>query len=53
MSPRFRRVVWGGAIALVAALLYVAYDRLLGATGGGALRWVKDGVRYEIGRAHV
>jgi uncharacterized membrane protein len=50
MSPRLRRIVWGATIALVAALLFVAYERLLGATSGGAIRWVKDGIRYELVR---
>ena len=48
MSAGMRRVVWGLVIALVAVGLFVAYERLLGAAGGGALRWVKDGVRYEL-----
>jgi secreted protein with Ig-like and vWFA domain len=40
--------VWGLAIVLVAGVLFAAYQRLLGTTGGGALSWTKDGVRYEL-----
>ena len=47
MSERVRRVVWGASIALVAGVLFVLYQRLLGSTGG-ALRWVKDGIHYEL-----
>ena len=36
MSPRLRRFVWGAAIVAVGLGLFVLYQRLLGATGGGA-----------------
>jgi uncharacterized membrane protein len=50
LTQRARRIVWGGAIALVTAVLVLLYQRLLGATGGAAWTWVKDGVRYELVR---
>jgi hypothetical protein len=48
MSRRLRRVLWGALIAVVAVALFALYDRLLGAAGGGALTWVREGVRYEL-----
>jgi uncharacterized membrane protein len=48
MSARFRRIVWGLAIVIVAIALFALYQKLLGTTGGGALSWTKAGVRYEL-----
>ncbi len=48
MSPRLRRILWGASMAVVAVALFALYQRLIGATGGGALRWAKDGVNYEL-----
>jgi uncharacterized membrane protein len=50
VSARLRRFVWGSAIVLVAVVLGVLYERLLGTTGGGAFSWVREGVRYELVR---
>ncbi|HEX6766745.1 MAG TPA: VWA domain-containing protein [Polyangiaceae bacterium] len=50
LSARLRRVLWGASIALVGLVLVLLYQRLVGATGGGALSWVKEGVRYELVR---
>jgi uncharacterized membrane protein len=53
MTPRLRRLAWGALIALVTALLVFGYRRLLGASGGGSIAWVREGIRYEIVRPEL
>jgi uncharacterized membrane protein len=48
MSERLRRILWGASMVVVAVVAFALYQRLIGATGGGALRWAKDGVNYEL-----
>jgi len=47
VSNRVARAVWGAFIALVGAVLFVVYRHYF--TGAnGALRWIRDGIHYEL-----
>ncbi|HEY4104725.1 MAG TPA: hypothetical protein VGM44_12580, partial [Polyangiaceae bacterium] len=47
MSSRGARILWGALIAAVGVALFVVYRHyFFGAAG--ALRWVKDGIHYEL-----
>ncbi|MES1173747.1 MAG: VWA domain-containing protein [Myxococcales bacterium] len=47
---RFRRLIWGGFIAAVAALSFVAFQHyVLRAQGTeGSFRWLRDGIHYQL-----
>jgi Ca-activated chloride channel homolog len=48
VSERAKKLVALFAAIALGAVLLVAYQRLLGAAGGGALSWMRNGVRYEL-----
>jgi uncharacterized membrane protein len=48
LSPRARRLLWGGFIAFVAAILLWAYARFVLGASAGAFEWARDGKTYEL-----
>jgi len=49
MSRRFGRLAWGAFLAALAAILVFVYRRyVLAASAGGAFRWLRDGIHYQL-----
>lgn len=48
MSPRARKLLWGAFIVVTTALLALAYARFALDVPGGAYKWVRDGIQYEL-----
>ena len=48
MSSRTQRLLWGLFLALVTAVLVLAYKRFVLDVPGGIYKWTRNGVIYEL-----
>ncbi len=49
MRRRFGRLAWGAILAALTGILVFVYRRyVLAASAGGAFRWLRDGIHYQL-----